>query len=106
MARYDIEDRAQAWQSGLEAGQDAAASFVYQDWEEWDRNPGELMPAPLSGEWAGESLPEMFGRVVNVADPAAVSDALDKWEAAYLEGWQIGVEMMRGNYARAPRNPY
>jgi hypothetical protein len=106
MARYDIEDWAQAWESGRMAGGEAAASFTGEEWEEWDRAPGILMPDPLSGEWAGDSLPEMFGNVVNVADPDDVEAALDRWETAYLEGWETGVEMMRGNYARAPRNPY
>ena len=46
-------------------------------------DPDALEPrSPLSGEWAGESMPELLG---DLADDA---DAADAYEAGYFAGWE------------------
>ena len=58
----------------------------------------EDCPSIFSGEWAGESIPEMFGIPVGQDwDVFALSrygvmmdTLLDEIEAAYAEGWLLG----------------
>lgn len=46
-------------------------------------DPDELAPRDvLSGEWAGESMPELLGSLAD--DP----DAADAYEAGYRAGWE------------------
>lgn len=46
-------------------------------------DPDELAPpAPLSGEWAGESMPELLGELAD--DP----DAADDYEEGFDQGWE------------------
>jgi hypothetical protein len=34
---------------------------IYKGWENGNPETMDLQPNPLSGEWAGESIPEIFG---------------------------------------------
>jgi hypothetical protein len=83
---------------GLERGT-AAGSWVEVDptnaqtlitgYEDGDPEVMDIQPAPLSGEWAGESLSEL-----DLAD--ASDEDLSKYEAGYSEGfWNEVLRMAR-----------
>jgi len=47
--------------------------------------PPFAMPAPLSAEWGGESMPELLG-------PFADDDAVaDEYEQRFADGWHAGL---------------
>lgn len=88
-------DEAAAWMLGAERG-DNFASCQYDgntrtDWyraviegyDEGDPVTTDLCPAPLSGEWAGESIPELLGLPTGADWPD--DDAL----AAYEDGFAL-----------------
>ena len=53
--------------------------------EDGDPAVMDLQPAPLSGEWAGESIPELFGYTPS-------SRCLDLYEEGYSAGFWDEVE--------------
>lgn len=52
---------------------------------ECDRAEGRDNPTPLSGEWAGESIPELLGDLVRDADDAYFVELCDEYERGYFE---------------------
>ena len=56
----------------------AAALVAREHGDIGDMLAGEALPSPLSGEWAGESIPELFGTWPD-------GDILDAWETLYWE---------------------
>lgn len=51
-------------------------------------DPEELMPrSPLSGEWAGESIPELIDGARDM-DPDDLDDACQAYEQGYYAGWE------------------
>lgn len=67
-------ETAQAWLQGIEDGDP-----VYMD----------QIPSPLSGEWAGESIPELSTRFGIDLSNDKIADA---FESAYTSGWLDAVE--------------
>lgn len=52
-------------------------------------------PSPLSGEWAGESIPELFAEAgvdVNTLDDDTYLAALDMYEECYEAAWYLTIE--------------
>lgn len=52
-------------------------------------------PAPLSGEWAGESIPELFAEAgvdVNLLDDDTYTEACDLYEECYEAAWYLTIE--------------
>lgn len=52
-------------------------------------------PSPLSGEWAGESIPELFasaGVDVNALDDDTYQAACDLYEECYEAAWYLTIE--------------
>jgi hypothetical protein len=86
-------DEARAWTLGAERG-NAAASWQYdgntttgtyraivEGYHEGEPAVMDLCPAPLSGEWAGESIPELLGLPIGADLPD------DEVLAAYEDGF-------------------
>lgn len=49
--------------------------------------PDDFMPpAPLSGEWAGESIPELLGDLID-GDDYFDEQVMDAYEEGYEQGW-------------------
>jgi hypothetical protein len=46
-------------------------------------------PAPLSGEWAGQSIPELFGLAIGAEWPT--DEELNNYEDHYYDGWWAGI---------------
>lgn len=75
---------------GREAGHAAATWFEVEDadharrilkgYDDGDPEIMDMQPSPLSGEWAGESIMELFGRTPS-------GDQLDRYENAYSEAY-------------------
>jgi hypothetical protein len=62
-----------------------------QGWH--DQLQGYENPAPLSGEWAGESIPEMLGdlfakaeKLIGEHDDGVRQDICDNYESGYFDG--------------------
>jgi hypothetical protein len=52
---------------------------------------GERNPAPLSGEWGGESIPELLGDLYKGCDPnmedIIIDNLCDSYERGYDDGY-------------------
>jgi hypothetical protein len=53
-------------------------------------------PSPLSGEWTGESIPELFGLAIGAEPPT--EEELDEYEDAYIDGWHAGIHDAAGDW--------
>lgn len=76
MKNYDLL-MGEAYLRGFHDGSDA------REWGE----PVEI-PSPLSGEWAGESIPELFGLAVGEEYDESVAD---DYEQQYSDGFEAGL---------------
>lgn len=65
---------------------DAQVSWILRGINDCDPEVMDLQPSPLSGEWAGESMPELLGEY---ADDEEVQDA---YEEGFSEGFWGEVE--------------
>lgn len=54
------------------------------------RDSGETVqiPSPLSGEWAGESIPELFGLAIGEQYDDSIAD---DYEQQYSDGFMAGL---------------
>lgn len=50
-----------------------------------DANDGWYCQSPLSGEWAGESIPELLGDLISQAEPTHSDYVLDAYTTGYDE---------------------
>jgi hypothetical protein len=48
--------------------------------------------SPLSGEWAGESIPELLGDLINEGEEDDIQDILDAYEQAFDEAYWAELE--------------
>ena len=53
----------------------------------YDRNDGEYRPDPLSGVFAGESVREMLGDLIDALGDEYTDDVCDAYEAGYAGVW-------------------
>lgn len=93
-----------AWDRGETAGNYAAAYGGY----ELGEDGAVLAPTGvLSGEWAGESIPELLGGLVNLDNPDELETACDAYESAYAEGFIARAEWcLSDDDEPEPTNPY
>jgi len=65
------------------------AAHILKGIEEGDPEVMDMQPAPLSGEWAGESIEELLGDLLpdNDVQPAMHDDRYDALLDAYEEGF-------------------
>ena len=89
--------RRKYYRLGLEAGRaagswvidgnssEAQARRILQGIEDGDSAIMDMQPSPLSGEWAGESIQELFGHT-------PTDSQLDDYEQGYSEGYWDEVE--------------
>lgn len=70
---------------------------VYEDLWKWFTGQDDpiwiddLIPNPLSGEWAGESIPELFyGLVDNPSDPT--DEEMDLYHSTYMDAYYTEIE--------------
>lgn len=88
--------RRKAFRAGLEAGKAAgswvidgntdaaAARRIIEGYDDGDPAVMDMMPSPLSGEWAGESIPELSRQHgVDLSDDDKATD----FEDGYAEGY-------------------
>jgi hypothetical protein len=63
-----------------------------KDHAKYDKIEGGRNDAPLSGEWAGESIPELLGDLIReIADDADDETLLflcDEYEQGYADEWE------------------
>ncbi len=65
------------------------ARLILQGIEDADPEIMDMQPAPLSGEWAGESIPELSAEYgIDLEDP----EIADAFETGYSEGYWAEVE--------------
>ena len=97
-----MTNRSKFYREGYKAGQ-AAGSWIIdgnttlescrrivQGYDDGDPEVLNMQPSPLSGEWAGESMKELFGY-----QPS--SRCLDLYEQGYSEGfWDEVMQAARG----------
>lgn len=83
MKQYDVI-MGEAYERGKAAGVDAA--YFHREYGE----PIE-MPSPLSGEWAGESISELFGLDIGETYDDTL---LDDYEDQYSDGFATGVGLV------------
>lgn len=63
------------------------ARRIMQGYEDGDPAILDMMPAPLSGEWAGSMTPQDLASLYPVPD---VTDVCDEYEQGYAEGyWSV-----------------
>ena len=60
------------------------ARAILQGYEDGDPAVMDMQPSPLSGEWAGESIQELFGKRPTDAQ-------LDDYESAYSDAYWVEV---------------
>lgn len=53
---------------------------------------GERNPAPLSGEWAGESIPELLGDLYKGCNPDMEDQIIDNLCDSYERGYDDGYD--------------
>jgi hypothetical protein len=53
----------------------------------YDRNDGAYRPDPLSGEWAGESVRELLGDLIDAVGDEYADDVCDAYETGYAGVW-------------------
>ena len=84
------------YEQGYEAGFDVArmSGMTAQDIEEFG------VDGPLSGEWAGQSIPEIFG-----SWEAATDEAMDSYEEGYYDGVAAGASGTQASRRNARRRP-
>jgi len=80
----------------LEAKQDAKDIFTAQilsmahfrgvEHGEADAERGNYNDAPLSGEWSGESIPEILGDLLRHVPVSAHDEVCSEYEDGYAEG--------------------
>ena len=58
----------------------AEARWILEGYEDGDPAVMDMQPSPLSGEWAGESIREIFGRWPSPRE-------MDLYELGYSEGF-------------------
>lgn len=93
-------DEATAFESGKDAGRAAGswvvdgntttstARTVLQQLDDHDPELMDMIPNPLSGEWAGESIPELSGYYgIDLED----DNLATLFETAYVDGWMFEV---------------
>ena len=51
-----------------------------------DETSGGATTSPLSGEWAGESIPELLGDLLAIVTGEEFEDILNAYEEGYAEG--------------------
>lgn len=66
-----------------------------EDHATYDRNDGAFRPDPLSGEWAGESVAELLGDLIDALGNDYAGDVCDAYEAGYAGVW-AGSESVTG----------
>jgi hypothetical protein len=59
--------------------------WVLAGYDDGDPEVLDLCPNPLSGEWAGESIPELLG--LSVGDPYPDDDDLQEYEDGFVQGF-------------------
>ena len=59
--------------------------WIREGYDNGDPEVMDLCPAPLSGEWAGESISEVFG--LKVGEDYPDSENLDSYEEGYQQGF-------------------
>ena len=64
---------------------DETYRWVLKGYEWGDGEVLDLCPNPLSGEWAGESIPELLG--LSVGDPYPDDDDLQEYEDGFVQGF-------------------
>jgi hypothetical protein len=57
----------------------------------------DLCPSPLSGEWAGESIPELFG--IPVGGEWPTDEEQDEYENAYRAAYVAGCENIAATFS-------
>lgn len=84
------------YKEGYEAGKNAASwafdgntdlatyARVLRGWNDGDPEILDMQPAPLSGEWAGQSMSEILG---TFDDPEDEQEAADAYEEGFSEGF-------------------
>jgi hypothetical protein len=62
---------------------DETRAAILRGYDEGDPEVMDLQPNPLSGEWAGESIPELFGEWPEDDDLSAFEDGFSQgfWDA-------------------------
>ena len=75
--------RADAGWVGIDSGNAAA---ILQGIEDGDPEIMDMMPAPLSGEWAGESIPELMNES-GINHYKINKDDWDTWMETYEEAY-------------------
>ena len=88
--------KSEAYKAGYEKGQAAASGMfdsqaiqetirkVFKGFEDGDPEIMEMQPSPLSGEWAGESIPDLSERYgVDLGD----DEKADQFEQGFAEGY-------------------
>jgi hypothetical protein len=58
-----------------------------EDHATYDRNDGAFRPDPLSGEWAGESVAELLGDLIDALGEDYELDVCEAYEAGYAGVW-------------------
>jgi hypothetical protein len=72
---------------------DQTYRFLLTGLETGDPEVLDMMPSPLSGEWAGESIQELLGDLLeDGGDDDADTATNEEIFAAYEEGFQVGWE--------------
>ena len=65
--------------------------WILAGYEECDSEVMDLCPNPLSGEWAGESIPEIFGLKIGEDYPS--DEDLTEFEDGFSQGFWLKVVM-------------
>lgn len=60
-----------------------SAAIILQGWEDGDPETMDLQPAPLSGEWAGQSIAEVSADLDVWADDLHNPELADAYEQAF-----------------------
>jgi hypothetical protein len=73
--------------------------WIMAGYEDGDSQVMDLCPNPLSGEWAGESIPEIFGLAIGEEYPS--DEDLTEFEQGFSQGFIDGLiarcQYMLGN---------
>lgn len=60
-------------------------AWILKGFDEGNPDVMDIQPNPLSGEWAGESISELFG--LNVGDELPDQEILDEYEDGFIDGF-------------------
>lgn len=80
-------ERGQACGSWVTDGNTTPETYrwIREGYDNGDPEVMELCPNPLSGEWAGESISEVFG--LKVGEDYPDSEDLDRYEEGFRQGF-------------------